>query len=361
MSGRVYAVIMSGGVGTRFWPLSREKKPKQFLSMGLGKSFLRETFERIVPVIPKERVFIVTGRKYESLIRCELPEIPPDNILLEPVGKNTAPCIGYASAVISRIDEGASIVVLPCDHFVKEVDRFREVVKMAVDFAVDMEAILTVGITPEHPETGYGYIHTTETVTSPSGGCALRVDSFTEKPDYETAKRFLEEGDYYWNAGIFISPVGKMLESIATHMPDMHRALEKLSRGLGTDREEECLNDFFRNVEPVSIDYGVMEKEEHVFMIEGNYGWSDVGSWQSAYELIDTDGDGNAVFRGDLLSIDSQGCYVDAQGKLVVMIGVKDLIAVSTDDAILLCERKSSQRVREAVNLLKVKGRTDLL
>jgi len=352
---------MSGGVGSRFWPVSRKTKPKQFLPLATSRSLLRDTFERVLPFVPAERVYVVTGTKYTDLVTSELPELPIDNVLSEPVGKNTAPCIGYASEVISRIDRDAVLVILPADHFVKDSERFRQVISRACDYAHETKSILTIGIEPDRPETGYGYIRATEAVTTTSGKTALRVEAFLEKPDRETAESFVESGSYYWNAGIFVSPVGVMLDSIASFLPDMHDKLSKLARELGTSGERDALDVFYKNVESISIDYGVMEKAKDIYMIRGDYGWSDLGSWYSVHELGDKDEDGNTVQRGELLSLGSKGCYVDAEGRFVVMIDVEDLVAVCTDQAVLICRKDRTQKVKEAVEILEREHRIELL
>jgi len=357
----MYAVIMSGGVGSRFWPVSRVEKPKQFLSLTGGNSLIRETFDRVLPIIPRENIYTVTGRRYVDLIREELPELLPSNLLAEPVGKNTAPCIGYACSVISARDEDAVVVILPADHYIRDADGFRRVVKDAAVFSDEKKTILTIGIKPALAETGYGYIHASTPIDSPSGNQAFKVSSFLEKPDPETARSYVEAGDYFWNAGIFISPAAVMLGSIRKHLPEMSRGLSRLTESFGTEREAAALEEFYRVVQAESIDYGVMEREKDIYMVRGEFGWSDLGSWGSTYHLAPKDEENNALISGELLSIDSRGCYVDAEGKIVVLIGVSDLVAVSTNDAILICKKELSQKVKEVVELLKSEGRSELL
>jgi mannose-1-phosphate guanylyltransferase len=352
---------MSGGVGSRFWPVSREERPKQFLRFLSGKSLIRETFEKVLPLVPGERIFVATGQRYVDLVRQELPEMSPSHILAEPVGKNTLPCIGVASAVIGRTDRDAPVLFLPSDHHVVDADAFRQALATALEYACRKNAILTIGIRPSRAETGFGYLRAGEAVTAPGPGRVFRVEAFTEKPDRNRALAFLESGVYYWNSGIFASTPSVMLGAIARHRPEMSRGIIRFSASLGTDREADALDEFYRSVDPVSIDYGIMEKEREVYMVEGTFRWSDLGSWESAYELAEKDAHGHAVLSGDLLSIDSRGCCVDARGKLVVMIGVEDLITVSTDDALLVCTRDRSQEVKDAVEILKKRGKRGLL
>lgn len=358
---RAYAVIMSGGVGSRFWPVSRVGKPKQFLALLSGKSLLRETFERILPLVPAERVYVATGKRYAHLVREELPEIPSSRILVEPVGKNTLPPIAVASLVIGRSDQDASVLFLPSDHHVTDGSAFGKALVTALEYALSEKAILTIGMRPHRAETGYGYIRAGEVVGALNSCRVFRVEAFTEKPDRERAQSFLESGVHYWNAGIFASTPDVMLAAIAKHLPKVSRNVSRLSGALGTEREEEAVAEFYRSVEAISIDYGIMEREDHVFMVEAAFGWSDLGSWESAWELAPKDTQGNAVLSGELLSIDSRGCCVDAGGKLVVLIGAEDLIAVSVDDALLVARRDRSQEVREAVELLRKKGKHSLL
>lgn len=357
---KAYAVIMSGGAGTRFWPVSRERRPKQFLRLLSGRSLLRETYERLLAVVDRERVYVATGQRYAELVREELPEIPTSHILAEPVGKNTLPCIGVAATIIGRIEKEAPVLFLPSDHHVDDAQGFARALGLALEYCAREKGILTIGMRPTRPETGFGYIRAEEQVAT-AVGRIFKVDAFSEKPDRETAISFLATGLHYWNSGIFASTPEVMLGAIARHKPRMSQGLMRLARFLGTDGETAALEEFYRDVEAVSIDYGIMEKEKNVYMVEGAFSWSDLGNWQSVHELSAKDEQGNALLSGDLLSIGSRGCCVFAPGRIVVMIGVEDLVAVSTDDALLVCRRDQCQDVKEAVAMLKEKGLSDVL
>ncbi|MBI2374689.1 MAG: mannose-1-phosphate guanylyltransferase [Deltaproteobacteria bacterium] len=352
MSDR-FVVIMAGGSGKRFWPLSRRARPKQLLGLvDPSRSLLRRTFDRVRPLVAAERILVVTGAAYEVDVQKELPELPIENVLVEPIGRNTAPCIAWATAVIRHRSSGASIAVLPSDHHVADEAGFRVHLELAFGAAEDPGSpIVLLGIVPTHPETGYGYIRGVELV-----GSAFRdVAAFVEKPDRSTAEQYLASRDYLWNAGLFVFRASRMEAEIARQLPELFRALPELSKLRAPSRAT------FERLPNLSIDYGVMENAENRLVLPSSFGWSDVGSFDALYEALVRDELGNAIL-GDALVIDASGSLVDARaGRPVAIIGAKDLIVVDTKDAVLVLARGHSQDVQKAVARLEAGSRTELL
>jgi mannose-1-phosphate guanylyltransferase len=358
----LYAVIMAGGAGTRFWPASREKHPKQFLALGAraDESLLEATVNRIAPMIPAARTFIATGRHLEAKTKALLPQLPPSNVLAEPLARNTAPCIGWATAAIQRIDPHAIIVVLPSDHVVADEDEFRRVLATATE-AATQGFITTVGIVPTRPETGYGYIEK----GAPISESIRRAARFTEKPPLAVAQSYLEDGTHLWNAGMFVFRADVMRHEIALHLPELATGLNVLDSAARQGREKSVLDEVFRRLPAVSIDHGVMEHAAQVAVVPGDFGWSDVGSWQTAWELAEKDEDGNAI-PAHAITFDARGNLVrdlrrSTKGKTIALIGVTDLVIVETDDAILVLPRERAQDAKLAVQALKSAGKTELI
>ncbi|MCX7984276.1 MAG: mannose-1-phosphate guanylyltransferase [Bacteroidetes bacterium] len=352
--GNVYAVIMAGGVGSRFWPRSRERSPKQVLEIVGNGTMIQNTVRRIESFATPERMFIVTNKVQKSIIMQQLPHIPEQNILVEPVGKNTAPCIGLAAHWIMRSDPDGVMVVLPADHLIGEVDKFNKVLQRAIAVAEHSNSLITIGIHPTHPETGYGYIQYDDAIDHNPyyAEKVFRVKTFAEKPNYETAVKFLQSGDFLWNSGMFIWRASVILEEIQRLLPEIAEQLKKVAQTIGTSEYENMLELSYGMMRSISIDYGVMEKARSVYVVLADFGWSDVGSWDEVKRLTPVDDSGNA-FRGTVIARDTTGNYVDAGNKLVALIGVKNLIVVTTDDAILICEQGRSQEVKEVVDTLK--------
>ncbi len=358
----LYAVIMAGGAGTRFWPASREKHPKQFLALGsrADESLLEATVNRIVPLIPEERIFIATGRHLEAKTKALLPRVPPANILAEPLARNTAPCIGWATAAIQRHDPQGIVVVLPSDHVVTNEEEFRRVLLKATEAAA-RGFITTVGIVPTRPEIGYGYIEKGEEI---SGGIR-RAARFTEKPPIAVAQSYLADGSHLWNAGMFVFRADVMRQEIATHLPELASGLAVLDSASREGREKSILDEVFRRLPSISIDHGVMEHAAQVAVVPGDFGWSDVGSWQTAWELAEKDEDGNAI-PAHAITFDARGNLVrdlrrSTKGKTIALIGVTDLVIVETDDALLVLPRERAQDAKLAVQALKSSGKTELI
>lgn len=364
MSERPWAVIMAGGSGTRFWPASRSRRPKQLLPLGAdpSESLLAATVRRIRPLVPGERVIVVTGAALAEATRAALPEVPPENVLCEPVGRNTAPCIAWAAAHVLRKDPSAVVCVLPSDHTIADEETFRGVLSRALATAA-AGTVTTVGIKPTRPETGYGYVETG--APSETGGGALSVVRFVEKPDLERAKQYVDGGRHLWNAGMFFFRADAMRALVSEHLPELAAGVARIDAAAGGPDAARVLAEVFPTLPSVSIDHGVMEKAKKLAVVPGDFGWNDVGSWQSAWELADKDQRGNAA-RGDAVFVEASGNLVHdlttgAKKKLFAVVGVDDLVIVETDDAVLVIRRDRAQDVRAAVDALKAKGRADVL
>ncbi len=362
----LYAVIMAGGVGSRFWPRSRRAHPKQFLDVFGEASLLQNTFARLQPLVSPERTFVVTHADYAATSREHLPAVPPANVLAEPVARNTAPCIALAAARLHALDPDAVMVVLPADHLVRNVARFHEVLRAAADKAEDGSgALVTIGIEPTHPETGYGYVQFDAAEREEGDGSraapprAYPVRAFAEKPDLATAERFLDSGDFLWNSGMFIWRADAVLDATARYLPDVMRAFDGLEAAFGTAREEQAIHAAYERSPKISIDYGVMERaaaDGRVFVVPGAFGWSDVGDWRAVYDLAEKDTAGNAA-DGTVIFHDSSRAYARAaDGRLLVLVGVHDLAVVDTGDAVLVCHLDQTQRVKDVVDFLGSHG-----
>jgi mannose-1-phosphate guanylyltransferase len=349
MAGKVWAVIMAGGSGTRFWPASRARRPKQLLPLGGGtRSLLADTVHRIAPVVPIERVLVVTAASLRAATREELPELPEENLLAEPAPRNTAPCIGWANRVIAARDPEALIVVLPSDHHVADEAAFAETVKRALEVA-KVRDLATIGIAPSRPDTGFGYIELGDAIHAG----AFDVARFVEKPDLSRAQEYVASGRYLWNGGMFFFRAASMEQAIRAHMPELAKGLDAMG--------ESNVAAIFPTLPSISVDYGIVEKIERgrIGVVPGDFGWSDVGSWESAWELASKDAAGNAL-PSDAVAVDAHGNLVRAK-KMVALVGVDDLVVVETDDAILVMPRKRAQDVRAVVDALKTKGKNELL
>ncbi|MRR14445.1 mannose-1-phosphate guanylyltransferase [archaeon] len=348
---RVHAVIMAGGKGERLWPVSQSDMPKQLHSFGADKSLLRMTFERISALTDSENIYVVTNAEIAHKVHEQLPELPEENILAEPVGRNTAPCIAYAARVISLKDPEAVMAVFPADHLIGNTGKFIDSIVFGLDSLVGRpELLITLGIVPDHPETGYGYIAPGEVIDRDGNMQLHRVITFHEKPDSDKAGQYISKG-FLWNAGMFIWRVDTILESFRKHLPIMFGQIMSLGHCGEISRAE--LEEFYRTVDPVSIDYGVMEKASSVGVIPAEFGWNDIGSWDALAKILPGDAEGNTI-RGDVILDDSFGNLVWSGGKKIVLIGVNDLVVVETDESILVCPRSSSQHVsRIAKKLMK--------
>ncbi len=365
-----YAVIMAGGIGSRFWPQSRKARPKQFLNVFGEATLIQNTVARMQGLVPPERCLVVTHERYVEATRNQLPAVPEENILAEPISRNTAPCIAYAAARLKAEDPDAAMVVLPADHVIRNTRRFHAVLRVALDKAQEPGALVTIGVRPTHPETGYGYVQfdpearsetaaseTAEDAASGDGAAeaapeALPVRTFAEKPDLATAERFLDSGDFLWNSGMFVWRADTILEQMAKHLPEVRHAFGPVEAAVGTGAEQEAVAEAFRQSPSISIDYGVMERAESVHVVPASFGWSDVGDWRAVYELGEKNEHGN-VIAGNAIVHDASRSYVQAEaGRLVVLVGAHDLVVVDTKDAVLVCGRESTQQVKNVVEYL---------
>jgi mannose-1-phosphate guanylyltransferase len=354
----VYAVIMAGGSGTRFWPRSRRSRPKQLLNITGDEILLKKTVELIKPIIPISRIKIVTTLSQEDPVKKTVPEIPDENIIGEPFGKNTAPAIGISALFIQRDDPDGVMVILPADHYIEDKKRFHRTILAGANQASQGDFLITIGITPRGPETGYGYIEADELIDKKN--FIYSVKSFHEKPDMDTARVFIDQGNFFWNSGIFVARASSMLKEIAKNLPHNYGWLMKIRSSLGKDEESRVIREAYKEMEAISVDYGVIEKTKNVLMVAGDFGWSDVGSWPSAAQYWPMDSDKNASI-GELISLDSSHCIVYSPKKAVALLGVKDLIIVEEDDALLICKRGRSQDVRRLVEILRSQGRDKIL
>jgi len=360
----VYAVILAGGSGTRFWPASRRLNPKQLLPIGpdSDQSLIAATVRRIEPLCPAERTLVATGAHLLEATRRALPWLPDSSFLGEPVARNTAPCIGWATAVARRRSPDAVVMVLPSDHHIGDEAAFRVALERAIASAAS-GPITTIGIEPSRPETGFGYIEAADSV----GEGVRRVLRFVEKPDQERAKEYLESGRYFWNSGMFFFRASTMLDAIARHLPGLSAGLARIEAAAEQGAEAELAETraVFDEAESISIDYGIMEKESGLNVVPASFGWSDLGSWQSAWELSERDADGNAAPRSAVVA-DSTGNLVrdlrtDARDRVVALVGVQDLCVIETDDALLVIPRERAQDVRKVVQALTARGQKDKL
>lgn len=359
MKASRYAVILAGGRGTRFWPRSRKAHPKQVLSIVGEQTMLQQTVSRLAKIVSPERVFVITSESLRPEILRQLPQVPKEQVVAEPLARNSAPAIALGTHLIRQRDENAVVGVFPSDHVVTKPAKFVATLQSAFK-AAEQDSLVVVGIQPRWAETGYGYLEFPKGVI-PGQKSPYKVQSFREKPDRPTAARYLKAGRYFWNSGMFFWRANAFLDALNTHLPKTALQIESI-RPLGTAGFERDLAEFFPLCENISVDYAVMEKASNVLGIAAeDFGWNDVGSWQAVYELSRKDAEANAVRGTELLSIASKGNYVDALGKVVALVGVEDLVIVDTRDALLVARREDAHRVGEMVKLLEKKRRDDLL
>jgi mannose-1-phosphate guanylyltransferase len=359
----IFAVIMAGGVGSRLWPRSREKSPKQLLHILGEGTMIQNTVARLQPLIPYENIYIVTNRTQSETLKEQVPQIPAGNIIAEPFGRNTAPCIALVTARLRERDPEGVMIVLPADHWIQNVGEFQQKLRLASEAAYELKGLITLGITPTRPETGYGYIQQSDRRddNNPFHDQGLRrVLTFAEKPDLPTAERFLVSGDFLWNSGMFVWRVDTIQEAFRCYLPELHEQIESIEATKGTDTYQERLDSIYGQIHPISIDYGIMEKAENVYVTQCEFGWSDVGSWDETYRLSRKDANNNSIV-GDVVTIDTSGCFIRTAGKMVATVGVEDLIVVDTPDALLICRRGESQRVQGVVDYLRRKKINSLL
>ncbi len=339
---------MAGGVGSRLWPLSSERMPKQFIDLlGCGKTLIQLTLQRFQGIVPKENTWVVTSALYAPIVHEQLPDIPEQNILKEPVARNTAPCIAYASWKIKSINPKANIVVAPSDHIVTDVAEFRRVLLSCLQFAGESDAIVTLGMQPTRPDTGYGYIQIDRTEACTSNRNIYRIDTFREKPDLETAKAYVASDNFYWNAGIFIWNVSTIVNALRIYAPTISNGFERLLNVYGTPQEQEQVDRVYMSCPSISIDYAVLENADEIFCYPASFGWSDVGTWKSLLANSELDKDGNSVV-GNADLYDTSNCIIRlSPGKKVVLQGLDGYIVAEHDGSMLVCRLDEEQRIRE--------------
>jgi len=375
-----YCIIMAGGIGSRFWPLSKDNYPKQFLDiLGTGKSFIRSTYERFSPVIPDENFLVVTNKAYKQLVLEHLPMLKPDQVLCEPARRNTAPCIAYAAYHIQSHCKDANIVVTPADHLVTNEVEFQRIIRLGFDFlAKNQNALMTIGIKPSRPETGYGYIQVSknnENCRMQNAECGMqnapdmnnsafsihnsafpevvKVEMFKEKPNYETALKFVEEGNFFWNSGIFLWTLEGIMQAFKQYLPEMVEVFEKGKHNFGTSKEQDFINDHFVDCPNISIDYGVMEKSPNTYTIPADFGWSDIGTWGSLFTHAQKDVLGNAL-RGKVVSVDNKNTIINIEdGTEAVVEGLENYLVAYRDHSLLVCRLHDEQQIKIWIEGLK--------
>ena len=344
-----HLVIMAGGIGSRFWPMSTQDYPKQFIDVfGTGRTFIQMTVDRFAGVVDADNVWIVTSEKYADIVKEQLPEVPSSHVLLEPCRRNTAPCIAYVAWRIKSQDAKANLVVAPSDHIVLNPEEFRRVIVSALKFTENSDAIVTLGMKPTRPETGYGYIQADLSSASLRNKQIFRVDSFKEKPDLKTAMQYIKHSEYFWNSGIFIWNVNTIVNSLRMYAPEISEIFEGLLPFYGTEKEQGAIDERFPLCPNISIDYAILEKAEEIFVMPADFGWSDVGTWGSLISLAEKDANGNAVVGSNVSLYESKNCMVHtSQERKVVIQGLDGYIVAEKDNTLLICKLSEEQRIKD--------------
>lgn len=351
----MYVVIMAGGVGTRFWPRSRFKRPKQLLSILDQRTMIQATVDRLDNLVSPDHIYIVTTEQQIEEITQQLPALRTENLIIEPKGKNTAPCIGLAAIMLKKKDPEAVMAVLPADHRIQNETQFRKVLSAAEVFASQHNCLVTIGINPTYPATGYGYIQVNSRVEEVNNLAVFKVKTFAEKPDLPTARRFLESGDFFWNSGMFIWRVKAILKEIEESLPELYDSLMEIEKYLGTKSQNEVIRKVYCQIKSISIDYGVMEQSQNVYVLKGEFNWNDVGSWEEVFKVLPHDEDNNVVI-GNHFTKDTKGCLIDSTSRFIATLGIENLIIVDAGDALLICRRDMAQNVKELVEAMKRKN-----
>lgn len=348
------AVILAGGKGERFWPKSRTKLPKQFLNISGNKTMIQQVIQRLKLILDVSHIFVVTNEIYAELISVQVPDLPKENIIIEPVGKNTAPCIGLAAVIIEERFPDTTMIVLPSDHIITDEQGFVQILETAAEVASKGHHLVTLGINPTYPETGYGYIESSSDFFEINNMQVYNVNKFTEKPKIEIAENYLKEGNYYWNSGIFIWKTSLIRELFSLHLPDIHEILEIIKISILNQSFHDSIHRVFAKMPDQSIDYGIMEKVENIYVIPCNFGWDDVGSWNALERINELDENSNFV-NGNILAVDTKGCIIESGDKLIATLGIEDLIIINTDDVTLICTKDKAQEVKLLLKELRDK------
>ena len=352
MSKNHYVAIMAGGIGSRFWPMSRTNFPKQFLDiLNTGRTLIQSTYDRFASFIPAENIYIVTSAQYRDIVIKQLPDIDPENILCEPSRKNTAPCIAYISYKLYALNANANLICAPADHIISDVSAFKKICMAALHFTSHIKGLVTLGVKPTNPNTGYGYIQYETYSVSEN---VFKVKTFTEKPDTELAETFVASGDFLWNAGIFVWEVKNIIKAFEKYLPEMHEVFDAEKQRFNTKKEQQAIDRIYPQCISISIDYGIMEKAENVYVIPSSFGWSDLGTWASAYENFDKDFLENAVAGKQVMVIDGTRNMIHADNKkLVLLQGMDDFVIVDTKDVLLICKKDKEQEIKQYVAEIK--------
>jgi len=352
MNKQYYVAIMAGGIGSRFWPMSRTSYPKQFLDiMNTGRTLVQSTYDRFKKFIPEENIFIVTSEEYVPIVQEQLPEMKWENIVAEPSRKNTAPCVAYISYKLRELNNKGALICAPSDHLILDETAFTKVCLEALSFVTQHKALITLGIKPSHPNTGYGYIQFEQ---QPASDNVYKVKTFTEKPNIELAKTFITSGEFLWNAGIFVWQVGSIVAAFEKHLPEIAELFEAEKSAFNTFSEKQSIEKIYPQCSNISIDFGIMEKAENVYIIPSSFGWSDLGTWNSAHDNMDKDYLGNAVSGNEVMVIDATRCMIHApNNKLVLLQGMDDYIVVDTDDVLMICKKEKEQEIKQYVAEVK--------
>jgi len=348
----ICAVIMAGGKGERFWPKSRANSPKQFTDLTGTGSMLALTYRRMTKLVEPGNIFVVTGSEYAEITRQTLPELPPQNVIIEPEGRNTAPCIGLAAITLERRFPDATMVVVPADHLIKDDEKFVDVLRTAVELARSTGGLVTLGLQPTRAETGYGYLKTGAEVPTGTARPAYKVQQFVEKPDAERAGQFLAAGNYLWNGGIFVWQISAILAAFKNHLPEAYDTLDRIKSCLGTDEYPEVLSGLYSTLPKVSIDYAIMEKAPEVYTVPGDFYWDDIGTWHALERIFEADRNGN-VLLGNVIAVGTKNTIVDAGRRLVAVVGAENLVIVDTEDITFICDKSQTDAVRELLNQLR--------
>ena len=354
---KTYGVIMAGGGGTRFWPLSRRANPKQFLNLSGKDTMVMDTANRLCRIADKEDIFIVTGADFvESTVKSTEKRLRADHILGEPAARNSAACIGYAAMEIVKKYEDGVMCVAASDHFIKDEDEYERVMKTAISLATEKDALVTIGIKPTFPSTGYGYIKSNRETQADY----YAVEEFVEKPDLDTAKEYLASGEYAWNSGMFVWKVSSIVENFRQHLPQVHKLYGQILDSTDKPESERVLTEAYKGIDSVSIDFGVMEHADKIYTIPGNFGWDDVGSWLALERINQTNELGNVV-KGDVITIDTNNSIIVGGSKLIAVVGMNDIVVVDTEDATLICAKDSTQDIKKVIENIKICNRRDVM
>ncbi|TKG93374.1 mannose-1-phosphate guanylyltransferase [Puteibacter caeruleilacunae] len=351
-----YCVIMAGGIGSRFWPMSKSTRPKQFIDiLGTGQSLIQQTFDRLKNICALENFLVVTSRDYKDLVKEHLPELQDHQILSEPLRRNTAPCIAYACYKIKQLNPNAKVIVAPSDHLITKEIQFLNQLKRGLNYVEKNDVLLTLGIRPHRPETGYGYIQISNQIDFEGATNLYQVKTFTEKPDIKMAQVFMESGEFFWNSGIFIWSVKTIVKSFEEHLPEINKLFKKGKKHYNTPDEIHVINKAYSECPNISIDYGIMEKADNVSVLTADFGWSDLGTWGSLYENVEKDSNGNVTSGDNVIVYDSHNCIIKVPDeKLVVVQGMENYIIVESDNTMLICNKEEEQQIRQFVTDVRI-------